>query len=168
MKKTDYEQAIQDELKEYESNVHMTPDEKQALRKWVASGHTIQDQPVSKYVCGSCMPTEYNFLDVYRLDKELDAGTKGMTPEARDAYLKDYFGYTEPDETEIQWEEARKNTPPIVKTGYIKLQRETFWLWEFISSKGLWEEAAEYLQAHRDEETPFEWEGSLAPNLDSN
>ncbi len=164
MNRADYEQVIQDEMQAYENNVHMTPGEKRALRKWVASGHTIQEQPVSRYVCGSCMPAEYDFLDVYRLDKELDVATKGMTPEARDAYLKNYFGYTEPDEAEIQWEQARKNTPSLVKKGYIQMSRESFWLWEFICSEGLREKAAEYLQAHKGEEVPFEWEGSFPPD----
>lgn len=39
------------ELDDYESRVPMTPAEKRALRKWVASGHSAAESPGSKYIC---------------------------------------------------------------------------------------------------------------------
>lgn len=158
------QERLQEELKEYEENRRLTPGEKRALRKWVASGHSVQERPDSKYICSHCLPPEYDFIDVYRMDKEIDADTKGMRPKEKEAYLKEYFGCYEPDEEEIRWKEARKNTPPLVRDGYISLSREAFWLWEYICTEGLHEEAAEFLREHKNEETPFEWEGSFPPS----
>lgn len=154
------------ELERYEENVHMTPGEKRAVRKWVSSGHSVFERPASKYICSWCMPQEYDFLDVYRMDKELDAATKGMGKAEKTAYLKDYFGYTEPSVEELRWEEAKKNTPPMVRDDYIRISKESFWLWEFICEQGLREEATEFLQDHKNEEVPFVWEGSFVPTGD--
>ena len=38
-------------LEDYELRVPMTPAEKRALRKWVASGHSVSESPGSKYIC---------------------------------------------------------------------------------------------------------------------
>lgn len=38
-----------------------------------------------------------------------------------------------------------------------KLEREFFYLWEFVSQNGDQDEAREYLEEHIDYETPFEW-----------
>lgn len=155
---------LQEELNEYEENTHMTPGEKRALRRWVRSGHSVHDIPESRYICPCCLPPEYDFLDVYRLNKELDTATKGMRAEEKRAYVDEYFGYREPDEEEVRWEEARKNTPPMVRKGYIMLSRESFWLWMYLFREGLDEEATEFLKEHKDDEVPFEWEGSFPPS----
>ena len=37
------------ELEEYEASMPMTPAEKRALRRWVASGHSVRETPPSKH-----------------------------------------------------------------------------------------------------------------------
>ena len=80
------------ELEKYEMDIPMTPYEKRALRKWVASGHSVMDPPPSKYACIYPSHPAPDFLDVYRTDRELDIATKGMSAEQRIAYLKEYIG----------------------------------------------------------------------------
>ena len=76
-------------LEEYELRVPMTPAEKRALRKWVASGHSVGESPGSKYICDIGM----DFLDVYRADHEIAAAIRGKTKAEKIAYIKEYTGY---------------------------------------------------------------------------
>ena len=81
-------------LEKYEFEVPMTPYEKRALRKWVREGHSPYENAGSKYLCfmetGSC-----DFLEVYRLDREIDQELKGMSKAKREMYLKEYTGWSE-------------------------------------------------------------------------
>ena len=133
------------ELERYEATVPMTPAEKRALRKWVAAGNSIFESPGSKYVCSEGCSPPMGFLDVYRLDRELDQALKGKSKSEKEAYLKEYFGYQEPEEKLQQTEEQ-----------FHKLQRESYYLWMFISAQGLWEEAHDFLEETMDEPMLFE------------
>ena len=79
-------------LEDYELRVPMTPAEKRALRKWVASGHSVGESPGSKYICDLGM----DFLDVYRADHEIAAAIRGKTKAEKIAYIKEYTGYVDP------------------------------------------------------------------------
>ena len=86
------------ELERYEQTVPMTPAEKRALRKWVAAGNSVSENPGSRYVCSDGCYPPMDFLAVYRLDKELDKALKGKSKTEKEHYLKDYFGYESPEE----------------------------------------------------------------------
>ena len=148
------------ELEKYESETNMTPYEKRALRRWVASGHSVMEPPPSKYLCIYPFHPFLTFLDVYRTDRELDAATKGMSQEEKTAYLKNYFGHVdETDEERAAKEENErlyKETPEKVKEKIRMLQRELQYTWQFIMEKGYMEEADEYIAEHMDDPTPFE------------
>ena len=88
------------ELEKYEMDTPMTPYEKRALRRWVASGHSVTEPPPSRYACIYPSHPVPDFLEVYRTDKELDIATKGMSYEQRIAYLKEYVGYIDDIEDE--------------------------------------------------------------------
>lgn len=133
------------ELERYEQTVPMTPAEKRALRKWVAAGNSVSENPGSRYVCSDGCYPPMDFLAVYRLDKELDKALKGKSKTEKEHYLKDYFGYESPEEKLQQAEDQ-----------FRKLQRESYYLWMFISSQGLWEEAHEFLEDNMDEPMLFE------------
>ena len=133
------------ELERYEQTVPMTPTEKRALRKWVAAGNSVSENPGSKYVCSDGCYPPMDFLAVYRLDKELDKILRGKSKSEKDVYLKEYFGYESPEEKLQQAEDQ-----------FRKLQRESYYLWMFISSQGLWEEAHEFLEDNMDEPMLFE------------
>lgn len=143
------------ELGDYEQNVPMTSNEKQALRRWVLSGHSVYEAPASKYasLCGE-WPTD--FLDVYRLDKELDAAVQGKNAIEREIYLRQYFG----DEEEVPLEKAKQESweelPKQVRDYVRKLKREVFYLWIFLTEQGLWEDAREFMEENRNEPAPFE------------
>ncbi|MCD7711330.1 MAG: hypothetical protein LUJ25_01055 [Firmicutes bacterium] len=147
----------QQELAEYEAKTQMTPAEKRALRKWVASGHSVYEHPGSKYVClaGVCPPPD--FLSVYRMDREFKQALKGKTRKEKDAYLKEYFGYTEETEEEKERHRAQELTPDLARKYIHKLERECYYLWEFLYQTDLSRKAQDYVNAHEDSEIPFEW-----------
>ena len=140
-------------LEEYELRVPMTPAEKRALRKWVASGHSVGESPGSKYICDIGM----DFLDVYRADHEIAAAIRGKTKAEKIAYIKEYTGYVDPTPEELERMDAIRNTPVYVQKKYGKLSRKLFLLWEFLAVEGLCQEAREYLEEHKDEEMPMDF-----------
>ena len=74
----------------------MTYYEKTLLRKWVIAGHNPRENPGSKYLCmtGS---EPMDFLDVYRMDREIQQRIKCMNKAQQETYLKELMGLTEPD-----------------------------------------------------------------------
>ena len=87
------------ELKNYEFDVPMTPAEKRALRKWVASGHSVHEPRGSRYVFTS---GDQDFLDVYRMDRELFhlwifIANEGLQEEAKE-FLKENMDRPSPFE----------------------------------------------------------------------
>ena len=140
-------------LEDYELRVPMTPAEKRALRKWVASGHSIGESPGSMYICDLGM----DFLDVYRADHEIAAAIRGKTRAEKIAYIKEYTGYVDPTPEERERMDAVKNTPVYVQKKYEKLSRKLFLLWEFLAEEGLCREAREYLEDHKDDEMPMDF-----------
>lgn len=87
------------DLEEFELNVPMTPYEKRALRKWVRDGHSPYENGGSKYYCFAEWGP-YTFLDIYRMDREIDHEIKGMKKAERIAYLKELMrGRDEQKET---------------------------------------------------------------------
>jgi hypothetical protein len=148
------------ELEKYERVTPMTPYEKRALRRWVASGHSVMETPPSRYGCVYPSHPAPDFLEVYRTDRELDAATKGMTEEQRIAYLKDYIGYTDETEQERQEREDKEllysQTPEKAKEKIRMLQRQLHYSWMFMAQEGIWEEAESFIREHIDEPAPFE------------
>ena len=91
-------------LEDYELRVPMTPAEKRALRKWVASGHSVSESPGSKYICDLGM--DFERMDAIRntpvyVQKKYETlsrklfllweflATEGLCQEARE-YLEDH------------------------------------------------------------------------------
>ena len=148
------------ELEEYERKTPMTPYEKRALRRWVASGHSVRETPPSKYPCIHCCYPPPSFLDVYREDKMLDAAPKGMTDEERTAYLKEYIGFTDETEEERARQEENERlheqTPEAARKIIHTLQRKIFYLYMFLTEQGFTGEPDEYLKEHMDQPAPFE------------
>lgn len=144
----------EEELEHYERKVAMTPAEKRALRKWVAKGHSVAENPGSRYVCES---PDHDFLDVYRMDREIQAGLRGRTRAEKIAYLKEYVGYREEAPQEKQQRQDAANTPDPIKEYIRRLEREVFYLWLFLSRENMEAEAREYVEENRDESIPFEF-----------
>ncbi len=90
------------ELERYEREVPMSRYEKKLLREWVVSGHSPRENPGSRYICltGS---EPYDFLDVYRMDREIRQDMKGMNKAEQEAYLKDYMGWRDDPVDETPW-----------------------------------------------------------------
>ena len=57
--------------------------------------------PRNNHICLSGSEP-YDFLDVYRMDREIRRDTKGMSAEQKTAYLKAYTGWTDMDDTAPQ------------------------------------------------------------------
>ena len=148
------------ELEKYEQETPMTPYEERALRRWVASGHSVMEPPPSKYGCIYPAHPAPDFLEVYRTDKELDAATRGMTTAEKITYLKKYIGYEdEPEDERLRREENERlheQTPEDALKVIRKLQREIFYLYMFRAEQGMASEVNEYMEEHMNTPIPFE------------
>lgn len=143
------QEYLEEQYKEYIKVTPMTKKEQRHLREWVKNGHSVRQSPGSKYLCEQYPPLD--FLDNYRQDQEIEQAIKGMTDAETEKYLKEYMGY----EDEDHHEDIPQKTP---EEHIHDLEHESFFLWDYIRSEGLWVKAAEYLQAHKDEEIPFGYE----------
>ena len=82
-----------DEYSEYIRVTPMSAYERRLLRKWVSNGHSVYEDPGSKYLCDPYPPR--HFLDAYREDREITIAVRGMSEEQKTAYLRSYMGYNE-------------------------------------------------------------------------
>ena len=139
------------DLERFERKTPMTPAEKRALRKWVKSGHSIWDNPGSKYICDLGL----NFLEVYRADHEIAAAIRGKTPDEKEAYIKEYVGYEDPTPEELERMDAIRNTSAYVITRYEEISHQLDILWNYLIEKGLNDDARIYLEKHMDDEPPI-------------
>lgn len=149
------QEFLWDEYQDYIAKKPMTPYEHRLVRKWVKEGNSVYGCTQSRYYGESSYPME--FLEVYRSDRAIDKELQGKTPQEREAYLKDLLGYQEEPAEEKELREAKAATPGPVNAHIRKLERELFHIWAFIMEEGLYSEAMEYVNEHKDEETPFEW-----------
>ena len=82
---------IWNEYKQYIKNTPMTSYERSLLRKWVNEGHSVYQDPGSKYLCDPYPPR--SFLEAYREDRRIAEALRGLPDELKVKYLKDYMGY---------------------------------------------------------------------------
>ena len=144
--------------REYERFVRDTPmsaSERKQLRSWVRRGNSVYDDPGSMYLCTPCYPRP--FLYAIREEREIRNALRGKSKEAQGEYLRSYMGFSEQTAEEIAWRDARERTPELIRADVRRIRRELAHLWEFVWSEGLGEEAHEFVNDRRDEETPFEW-----------
>ena len=149
------QEFLWDEYQDYISKKPMTPYERRLVREWVKEGNSVYGCTQSRYYGESAYPME--FLEVYRSDRAIDKELQGKTPQEREAYLKDLLGYQEEPAEEKELRKAKAATPEPVNAHIRKLERELFHIWAFIIEKGLCSEAMEYVNEHKNEESPFEW-----------
>lgn len=101
------------ELERYEQEVPMSSYERRLLRQWVMSGHNPRENPGSRYLCLSGSKP-YDFLDVYRMDREIRRDTKGMNKSEKEAYLKKYMGWEDAPEDNSPWPDCDPDREPFV------------------------------------------------------
>jgi hypothetical protein len=149
------QEFLWDEYQDYIAKKPMTPYERRLVREWVKEGNSVYGCTQSRYYGESAYPME--FLEVYRSDRAIDKELQGKTPQEREAYLKDLLGYQEEPAEEKELRKAKAATPEPVNAHIRKLERELFHIWAFIIEKGLCSEAMEYVNEHKNEESPFGW-----------
>ena len=149
------QEFLWDEYQDYIAKKPMTPYERRLVRKWVKEGNSVYGCTQSRYYGESAYPME--FLEVYRSDRAIDKELQGKTPQEREAYLKDLLGYQEEPAEEKELRKAKAATPEPVNAHIRMLERELFYIWAFIIEKGLCSEAMEYVNEHKNEESPFGW-----------
>ena len=149
------QEFLWDEYQDYIAKKPMTPYERRLVREWVKEGNSVYGCTQSRYYGESAYPME--FLEVYRSDRAIDKELQGKTPQEREAYLKDLLGYQEEPAEEKELRKAKAATSEPVNAHIRKLERELFHIWAFIIEKGLCSEAMEYVNEHKNEESPFEW-----------
>ena len=146
---------LRDEYQDYIAQKPMTAYERRLVRNWVKAGNSVYGCTQSRYYGESAYPME--FLEVYRSDREIDRELQGKTSREKEAYLKELLGFVEETAEEKAMRKAKAKTPAPVNDHIRKLERELFHTWAFIMQEGLCSEAMEYLEDHKDEESPFEW-----------
>lgn len=139
-----------EEYHRYIQNTPMNSHEKNLLYEWVRAGNSVYENPGSRYLVDTAFPPK-DFLDVYREDCELDQILSEKTPEEKERYLKQYMGYDD----EVP---SRLDNLEAMKAHIRETEHDLFYLWEYICSEGLWSEAKEYLDEHREDPIPFGWE----------
>lgn len=149
------QEFLWDEYQDYIAKKPMTPYERRLVREWVKEGNSVYGCTQSRYYGESAYPME--FLEVYRSDRAIDKELQGKTPQEREAYLKDLLGYQEEPAEEKELRKAKAATPEPVNAHIRKLEWELFHIWAFIIEKGLCSEAMEYVNEHKNEESPFGW-----------
>ena len=149
------QEFLWDEYQDYIAKKPMTPYERRLVREWVKDGNSVYGCTQSRYYGESAYPME--FLEVYRSDRAIDKELQGKTPQEREAYVKDLLGYQEEPAEEKELRKAKAATPEPVNAHIRMLERELFHIWAFIIEKGLCSEAMEYVNEHKNEESPFEW-----------
>lgn len=100
------------ELERYEQEVPMSSYERRLLRKWVIAGHNPRENPGSKYLCLSAS-APYDFLDVYRMDREIRRAMKGMNEAEQEACLKEYMGWRDEQSDNIPWLDFDPDNEPF-------------------------------------------------------
>ena len=149
------QEFLWDEYQDYIAKKPMTPYERRLVREWVKDGNSVYGCTQSRYYGESAYPME--FLEVYRSNRAIDKELQGKTAQEREAYLKDLLGYQEEPAEEKELRKAKAATPEPVNAHIRKHERELFHIWAFIIEKGLCSEAMEYVNEHKNEESPFEW-----------
>ena len=85
------QEYIWNEYKQYIKGTPMTRYERRLLRKWVREGHSVYQDPGSKYLCDPYPPR--SFLDAYREDRKIANELRCLPDDLKIQYLKDYMGY---------------------------------------------------------------------------
>lgn len=144
----------------YEEQHHMNAGEKMALHYWLAAGHERNEAPPSRYLRPERIPDNWEFIDIYRMDKELDADTIGMDPLQKEAFIRKFAIQTNRigDELDEPFDPTIHDVSEKLLSGSgSKTGRKLFWLWEYLASEDLTEEAEEYLKEHLDQPTFLDW-----------
>ena len=144
------------EYEDYITDHKLTKFERQLLRKWIREGHSVYEPVDPQYAPGPSYPP-MDFIEAYRYDRSIQELIDGMPEAKKITYLKDLYGYTDPTPEELAMEDARKNTPELIRNRVRHLERDLFHLWDFVRGLGLYCEAKRYVDELKDEEIPFEW-----------
>lgn len=89
--------------------------------------------------------------------KEILRKLAGKGPVEQTEYLRDCWRYGYPPEEGKRLDQVKAATPSEAKEYIHQLEREQFWLWDFVMDRGLWAEAQKYVTDRTDEDIPFMW-----------
>lgn len=67
--------------------------------------------------------------------------------------IHSFFNSPEPDDMSLPFPEEHD---PTAEKNICSLRRHLFCLWTYIIQQDMWEEAADFIEEHRDEPTPFD------------
>lgn len=151
----DRQDYLWDEYRDYIAKKPMTAYERRLVRNWVKQGNSVYECTQSRYYGESAYPME--FLEVYRMDRAVSEDLQGKTIQEKDRYLRGLTGYSDEPKASRILREAKSETPEPVNRHIRQLERQLCHLWAYITEEGLYTEAMEYVNEHKDEETPFEW-----------
>lgn len=93
------------ELKEYLKETSVTQEEKAALEKWVAAGHSVHENEMMAVYDGN---RPIDFLNIHRELENIRKATEGMPPEEAKRYADAYFGWEEGTEEPLTVERLKE------------------------------------------------------------
>ena len=82
--------------------------------------------------------------------------TKGMAGDAAGVCLKPYGVCEDSSPEQAVMNGARRTCPDLAGARSRRLERELFHLWEFVWQEGVGDEAREFVDERKSDETPFE------------
>lgn len=88
--KREIRELLEKQLKEYESNVKLTKEERRELHEWVASGQSPYDN--GSYLC-DCTGVPLDFVHALRLEKEFLDWFEALPEDKQAAYLDESVQY---------------------------------------------------------------------------
>ena len=146
-----------DEYCDYITENRLSRQERSLLHLWMLSGHSVYDTVESRYLSEPVYPP-MDVIDAYRLDRSLGEILKGLSNEEKIDYLRSYKCYAAPMPPASEVNRTSRCTPTNPVADYIRrLEREVFFLWNFIWQEGYGYEATEFVEEHQDDAFPFEW-----------
>lgn len=93
------------ELKEYLEKTSVTVEEKAALEKWVADGHSVHENEMMAVYEGN---RPLDFLEVHRDLEKIRKETERMNPKEAKKYADAYFGWEEETEEPLTIEKLKE------------------------------------------------------------
>lgn len=132
--------------REFFERTQMTEEERKAVKAWIKRGHCIEDPAYSPYLPPFIEPP-WNYLDVYRLEKEIDQDTAGMSLAEKGRYLRWYWDYGQQDSWSPEQPQSMEEAEEVIR----ELSREICCVMYYVHQRNLWKDYSAYMVDHREE-----------------
>ncbi|MDO4805404.1 MAG: hypothetical protein Q4A32_11370 [Lachnospiraceae bacterium] len=145
-----------EELQEYTVRNRLTGYERRILWDWIRSGHGVYNTAGPGYLSRPAW-SQTNPTDAHGPDWVLTEDGKGIARDVKDPYREPYCVHGDSSPEQDTMNNVRRTSPELIGSRSRRLERELFHLWEFVWQEGVGDEAREFVDERKGDETPFEW-----------